>query len=348
MKLFDISNKRVQVLLHILVWSIIFALPYLIDSSHAHPQHQITSGQDAEFLKLNLYTLFFLAAAFYLNTYLLMPKLFYRKKYLPYALAVFMTFAVVLLLHSFLFKFIVTTVPFVFMYSLRFNFPAFVLTMAVSVAFRMTVDKLRNDKLEMQKKQENLKTELSFLRSQISPHFIMNVLNNIVALNRLKSADLEPTLLKLSGLMQYMLYETDEEKVLLKTEAEYLQSYVELQQQRFGAKVKVELNISIADEWSEIEPMLLIPFVENAFKHGIGMIENPGILIDLSSDKQNELSLSVQNKYNPVSTQIKDKSSGIGLTNVKRRLNILYGDNHHLTIKKEHERFEVLLTLKLH
>ena len=154
--------------------------------------------------------------------------------------------------------------------------------------------------------------------------------------------------MKLSGLMQYMLYETDEEKVPVKAEADYLQSYIELQQQRFGPKVKVNLSILLANEWNEIEPMLLIPFVENAFKHGIGMIDDPEIDITLKTDNKNELFFYVKNKYNSGYAQIKDKTSGIGLANVQRRLNILYGDRHNLTIKKEEGHFEVILTLKLH
>jgi sensor histidine kinase YesM len=348
MKKINLSNKWVQLFLNVLIWGIVFALPYLTDSSHTHPIRPPSINLDAEFFQLNLYSFFFWVASFYLNIYLLMPKFFYRKKYWVYALSLVLTFGTVMLLHSLLFKFIITTAPFIFLNSVRFNFPAFLLTITVSIAYKMWVDKIKADKLHMQKNEETMKTELAFLRSQISPHFIMNVLNNIVALNRLKSDDLEPTLMKLSGLMQYMLYETDEEKVLLKTEAEYLQSYIELQEQRFGAKVKVNLHISLANEWNEIEPMLLIPFVENAFKHGIGMIEDPRIDIELKSNEQNELFFCVSNKYNPSVTQIKDKTSGIGLINVTRRLNILYGSQHQLVIKKENERFEVLLTIKLH
>jgi sensor histidine kinase YesM len=154
--------------------------------------------------------------------------------------------------------------------------------------------------------------------------------------------------MKLSGLMQYMLYETDEEKVLLKAEAEYLQSYVELQQQRFGPKVKVNLLISPLNEWDEIEPMLLIPFIENAFKHGVGLIKDPVIDILLRSDEQNGLFFKVVNSYNPDASGIKDKTSGIGLANVTKRLNILYGSRHKLSIKKENGLFEVVLTIKLH
>lgn len=348
MKKLNLSNKWVQLFLHILVWCIIFSLPYLIDSSHGHHRPPVPNiDRDTEFFKLNLYTYILWVVTFYLNTYLLVPRLFYRKKYPFYALMLLVTFSVALLLHYFLFKLIIND-HFSFFNSFILNFPAFLLTIAVSLAYRMTVDKIRNDKLAMEKQQENMKTELSFLRSQISPHFLMNVLNNIVALNRLKSEDLEPTLMKLSGLMQYMLYETDEEKVPVKAEADYLQSYIELQQQRFGPKVKVNLSILLANEWNEIEPMLLIPFVENAFKHGIGMIDDPEIDITLKTDNKNELFFYVKNKYNSGYAQIKDKTSGIGLANVQRRLNILYGDRHSLTIKKEEGHFEVILTLKLH
>jgi sensor histidine kinase YesM len=348
MKKINLTNKWVQLFLNVVIWGIVFALPYLTDSSHSHPRQTPSANQEAEFLKLNLYSFFFWVVSFYLNIYVLMPNFFYRKKYWGYALSLVLTFGVIMLLHSLLFKFIISTEPFIFLNSVRFNSPAFLMTMAVSVAYKMTTDKIKADKLLMQKNEENMKTELAFLRSQISPHFIMNVLNNIVALNRLKSDDLEPTLMKLSGLMKYMLYETDEEKVLLKTEAEYLQSYIDLQQQRFGKKVKINFHISLANEWSEIEPMLLIPFVENAFKHGIGMIKEPEIDIDLSSNEQNELNFRVRNKYNPTSTQVNDKTSGIGLPNVQRRLNILYGNKHDLTIKTDHESFDVLLIIKLH
>jgi two-component system LytT family sensor kinase len=349
MKRIDFSNKRVQLVLNVIIWCVVFALPYLIDSSHHSPPRSVpTEYKEAEFFKLNLYTYFFWVASFYLNIYLLLPKLLNRRKYWLYAFSLLLTFFCVMLLHSLLFKFIVSSVPFIFLNSVRFNFPAFIMVIAISVAYKMTVDKIRSDKLQMQKDQENMKTELAFLRSQISPHFLLNVLNNIVALNRLKSDELEPTLMKLSGLMQYMLYETDEEKVLLKTEAEYLQSYIDLQKQRFGNKVKVNLHISLANDWGEIEPMLLIPFVENAFKHGIGMIEEPEINIDLTSNAQNELFFRINNKYNPASTQIKDKTSGIGLNNVQRRLNILYGSDHRLAIEKDNARFKVSLFIKLH
>lgn len=347
MKRFNLNNKWLQAILHVLVWSFIFALPYLAESGRNHPGPGNSSLHELEFFKLNLYGYFFWIGTFYLNSYVLIPRFFNRKKYGFYIALLVIVFTVIMVIHSQLFKAIITSVPFILGNSVRFNLPAFLFAVVVSIAYRMTLDKFTSEKLQLQKQQENMKTELSFLRSQISPHFILNVLNNIVALNRLKSTDLEPTLMKLSGLIQYILYETDEEKINLKIEADYLQSYIDLQQQRFGSKVKVQSNISVNGDWFEIEPMLLIPFVENAFKHGVGMIEKPEINIDLHVDEKNILSFSVMNKYSPLSTETKDKTSGIGLMNVQRRLSILYGENHKLSISKNHDRFEVHLIIKL-
>jgi LytS/YehU family sensor histidine kinase len=166
-----------------------------------------------------------------------------------------------------------------------------------------------------------------------------------VSLVRLKSDELEPTVLKLSSLLQYMLYDTDEEKVALADEAQYLQSYIDLQQQRFGAKVKITASLNVNGSTHSIEPMLLIPFVENAFKHGIGLIDKPEIKIELNTT-ENLLYFFVQNKYNPANV-VKDKTSGIGLANVQRRLALLYGKDYHLTIKAEDNIYAVSLQIKL-
>lgn len=242
---------------------------------------------------------------------------------------------------------LIRTRPFVARASAFFNLSAFLLTVTISIIYRLFVDNARREKLVQEKQEESLKTELSFLRSQISPHFIFNVLNNIVALARMKSDQLEPTVMKLSSLMQYMLYETDEEKVTLKTEAEYLQSYIDLQKQRFGRKVKVNVETDISDENTFIEPMLLIPFVENAFKHGVGMIENPEINIKLAATGRS-LDFTVQNKFADKSVEVKDKTSGIGLPNVTRRLNLLYPMQHDLMITKNDNWFSASLKLNLH
>jgi LytS/YehU family sensor histidine kinase len=203
-----------------------------------------------------------------------------------------------------------------------------------------------SDKLASEKQNENLKTELSLLRSQVNPHFMFNVLNNMVALARKQSDLLEPSLIKLSSLMRYMLYETGEQKVSLEKETEYLQSYIDLQLQRFGKKLTVNVDLKTADKRYEIEPMLLIPFVENAFKHGTGLMEQAQIDISLSA-LNNRLFFNVKNNYDPASQEIKDDASGIGLANVQRRLELLYDHNHQLDISRNGHTFSVSLQIQL-
>ena len=168
----------------------------------------------------------------------------------------------------------------------------------------------------------------------------------MLALSRLKSDQLEPTIFKLSSLMRYILYEADEEKVSLKKEIEYLQSYIDLQQQRLGEKVKLNVMMSLGEDDYEIAPMILIPFIENAFKHGIGNVEKPQIDIDLYT-RNDALHFMVRNKYNSSVAETKDKTSGIGLVNVKRRLDLLYGNNHTLLITNKNDCFTVSLQLNL-
>jgi two-component system LytT family sensor kinase len=163
----------------------------------------------------------------------------------------------------------------------------------------------------------------------------------------MKSPELGPTILKLSSLMQYMIYETDEERVPLAREVEYLQSYIDLQKQRFGNKVPVTVSLEPADGFLEIEPMLLIPFVENAFKHGVGLIEHPSIDIELVV-RDKSLYFKVRNRYNTSTIEVKDKTSGIGLGNVRRRLKLLYGSQQHLDITRDSGWFIVSLQLNLH
>ena len=176
---------------------------------------------------------------------------------------------------------------------------------------------------------------------------MFNVLNNMVALARKQSDQLEPSLIKLSSLMRYMLYDTDGEKVSLEKEIDYLQSYIDLQKQRFGKNVVIQTAFTEIDGSYNIEPMLLIPFVENAFKHGTGFMEDARIEIELRV-KNSLLYFTVRNRFNIESEEVKDKTSGIGLTNVKRRLNLLYGNKQNLLISKNDGWFTTLLQLNLH
>jgi len=338
------SKKWVTAILHIAAWLLLFSLPFLLRPSmnNRPPEEQHSALSLVRYLLNDLIYIGF----FYLNAIVLIPRFIYRRRYREYAGLLAVSFPVLLLLTWLVFFKLFDMPRFNLSGHILFNFFFFLFFLAGSTAYRMIRDRTRADRVAREKENENLKTELSLLRSQASPHFMFNVLNNMVALARKKSDLLEPSLLKFSSLMRYMLYEADEEKVELDKETEYLQSYIDLQQQRFGKNLKLCVSLEAIDDNYEIEPMLLIPFVENAFKHGTGIIEDAQINIRLKAEK-NLLHFIVQNKYDPKSIELKDKTSGIGLANVKRRLNLLYGNKHNLLITQKDNWFNVSLQINL-
>lgn len=216
--------------------------------------------------------------------------------------------------------------------------------LAIGISYRFLSDNVKEQEAKKEKENERLKSELSFLRSQISPHFMFNVLNSVVALSRRKPEMVESVVVKLSELMRYMIYETSDAKVAISKESNYLESYIELQKIRFGNDIAIHFESNLTNSASQIEPMLLIPFVENAFKHGVGMILNPSIHIALQ-DTPTAMLFTVRNQVSSQIEEKKDASSGIGLTNVKRRLALLYPGLHHLDIQEGKGEYVVTLTI---
>ena len=217
----------------------------------------------------------------------------------------------------------------------------------LSVCFRIIIDNRAKQQLLKERETQHLKSELNFLRSQISPHFMFNVLNNLVALARKKSDSLEPAIVSLSQLMRYMLYESDDYRVSLSKEVDYIKSYISLQMLRFGNTVKTNVDVKSDIDIYTIEPMLLIPFVENAFKHGTGTLETAVINIALSVDETARMMhFTITNNVGPADDS-KDSSSGIGIANVRRRLAILYPERHELSISNTPDLFTVDLTIYL-
>jgi two-component system LytT family sensor kinase len=332
-------KKTSKLLMHIIAWAVIFMLPYVFNTWDEKDE---ASSVDP-YRTINTITNFLWMGLFYLNAFVFIPRLFYKKGYVQYALLLLGSFCVIMLLHGALFRPFVLGHTFNFISSSVHNIIPFLFTIFVSSTYQTISDRIKNETLLAAKQRENLKTELSFLRSQISPHFLFNIMNNIAAMVRLKSDELEPTIHKLSSLMRYMLYETDEDKVLLQSEIEYLQSYIDLQRQRFSERLTLHASLDVKENWHSIEPMLLIPFVENAFKHGTGLIQNPEIEIGLKA-QNDQLYFVVKNRFVQNKTT-NDKTSGIGLANVKRRLELLYGNRHQLAINKSDEWFIVSLQL---
>ena len=348
MNLSPVSKRWIMILLHTGFWMLLFVLPYLLrqqqfNGNKAQP-HFTANGHFEIHNGISFITQIGL---FYLNAFFLLPHYYFKKQYGRY----FSALGIVLLVLSFInwlsFNLLVPEASFHFTsFIFVYLFPC-IFFIAVSTAYAMFQDRVRSDELVKEQETENLKTELLFLRSQVSPHFLFNVLNNMVALARKGSDQLEPSLIKLAALLRYMLYETSEEKVPLEKEVTYLKSYIDLQMQRFRKTMPVYVVLKEPDAAYEIEPMLLIPFVENAFKHGVTLEPDATIEIELSAAK-GLLQLLVRNKYKCDAEEVKDKNSGIGLTNVARRLNLLYKDHHSLLINKSNGWFTVSLQLNLH
>lgn len=335
------SMKRYKTpLVHIFIWAVFFLLPIIFSSSDFR-ESNVAHHEPDEFFLLNLINKLFKVGVFYINVIWLIPSILYKKKYIGFLFSQIVIFIILLGIDFLLFQALQIKHTFHIARSAYHNISLFLFISLISVAFKLAQDKAKTEETQ----NENLKTELSFLRSQISPHFLFNVLNNIVAMVRLKHEGLEDTVVKLSSLLQYMLYETDEEKVTIQSETEYLKSYIDLQNQRFGNKIMISTNFEVNESLQYIEPMLLIPFVENAFKHGYGLVENPAIEISLKADKD-ELLFSVKNKFSEKEQQ-KDKTSGIGLNNVGRRLELLYPKKHTLEIESKDGWFSVNLQLNL-
>jgi LytS/YehU family sensor histidine kinase len=187
-------------------------------------------------------------------------------------------------------------------------------------------------------------SEIALLRSQINPHFLFNTLNNIYSLVCKKSDDAPSAVMKLSEIMRYMLYDTNTEKVPLNKEINYLRSFIELQQLRLNFKDFIQFEISGQTNDKFISPMLLIPFVENAFKHGNKNINSPGIIIKLMVNKH-QVTFEVVN-YIKKHNEILDKESGIGLNNIKRRLELLYPGKYNLNISSTNEIHSIRLLIE--
>tara|TARA_R110002050_G_scaffold48559_2_gene112911 strand:+ start:11005 stop:12129 length:1125 start_codon:yes stop_codon:yes gene_type:complete len=230
---------------------------------------------------------------------------------------------------------------------LYFIILAFVAIEQVKRAFEI---KKENTRLEKSQLETNLKlreSELKLLRAQIHPHFLFNTLNNLYGLT-LEKSDLAPELvLKLSDLMDYMLYKCNRPKVSLKSELEHLNNYLEIEKLRYGHQLKIAFVIQGEADQLEIAPMLLLAFFENAFKHGVSKsIQNPFVQINLHIEGR-QFKLRVRNSRNPATGANDDYTEGIGLKNVQKRLELIYPNAHQLEIRPGDHTFEIKLQLTL-
>ena len=191
--------------------------------------------------------------------------------------------------------------------------------------------------------QANFETEMAFLKSQISPHFLFNTLNNIATLIESRPEQANATVIQLSNVLRYQLYESQKKHVLLKKEIENLKNYLLLEKIRMN-KPQIQFEVNESVESYSLPPLLFLPFVENAVKHGI--LEDGTVHLDIKFDKtRSGISFSIKNKT--PTQKAEHAEGGIGLVNIKRRLNLLFTENHQLDIIEEDGWYVVYLELSL-
>ncbi|WP_170062858.1 sensor histidine kinase [Polaribacter butkevichii] len=214
---------------------------------------------------------------------------------------------------------------------------------ALSTCIKLVAEWYKSEKERTLIASQKVNSELSFLKAQLNPHFLFNSLNSIYSLANKKSDDTTVAIVTLSELMRYMIYEANEELISLEKEIDYIKNYISLQLLRLKDSSGVKINIH-GDLNYKIEPLLLISFIENAFKYGTDYKGKTDISIKISTIND-QLQLEV---YNLSSLQNAiNKDSGIGLENIQNRLNLLYPKAHTLKITKTKKSFEVLLKINL-
>jgi two-component system LytT family sensor kinase len=224
----------------------------------------------------------------------------------------------------------------------------FLAAAGLSIAYFFLKEWARNELVRNKLEAYQLSTEIKFLKSQINPHFLFNTLNNLFSMAQAKgNDDLADGISKLSDMMRYMLYDSNAGSVPLKKEIAYLEDCITLNKLRYAVnEIKVTFEYPVQSGSVAIAPMLFIPFVENAFKHGISIGHTSLIDIAIIVSGQKLIFTCVNMKYSAIK-KIEDEKSGIGLENVKRRLDLLYPRKHHLQISEDDGKYIVKLEIDL-
>lgn len=353
-----LSDKKLTIGLHILAWAFIVIIPLYLISAYA-------GGRDLHFLYQFYSNTAVYGVLFYINYLYLVPTFFYVDNKVTYILwvvaAIVIACVLLYIINNYLFFDLerekqidqimeqlnqgreVKKPPFrefrVFNY-----FYSSILICGFSLGLRVLEKLSQNEKQRKELEKEKLNAELAFLKNQISPHFFFNTLNNIYSLIGFDKEEARHAVLKLSKLMRYLLYESEHGRSRLGDEIAFLNNYIDLMKLRLGSKV--ELNITLPEDHQDllVPPLLFIPFVENAFKHGVSYRERSFIHIRMSVEDTRIL---FQERNSMVKGATgEDLRSGIGLENVKKRLNLLFPGSHTLEIGQTSDEFYIELLLE--
>ena len=343
LKTFKNTNYTIPKRYHILFWVIYFSFNVIRWGSYFNDYWYSLKSNLVEF-PLHIIIVYF-------NIYYLIPKFILNKKYGRFFIYLVISLALLYVIRTGLNYYLVTKniwpeaegVQKAFTFN---HIVAVVLgeiyVIALASAIKFTIDwiaeKRKNDAL----KKAKLRSELNFLKTQIQPHFFFNTLNNLYALSIKKSDNAPEMILKLSEIMQYVLYDSKDSSIKLSKEINYIHNYLELEKLRYGHAIQSHLNIKGNIDNIDVPPLLFLPFIENCFKHG-GK-NNPSIYVDISFEKKNDhLLFKVENNFNS-DNDIRTKH-GIGVENVKRRLKLLFNNKFKLKTNIFDNKYVVKLTL---
>jgi two-component system, LytTR family, sensor kinase len=351
------SGNRWQIILHAIAWSLIVAIPIFI---------MYTYGDGNPRSLGHFYTgVIIYGIIFYVNYFFLIPRLYFKDKRALYLISAVLFIALMYLISDEVGSWVFDKLkqrevtdslknlsernheprpPFRQIWMINFLFTS-VLISGFSFGLRVMNKLAENEKQRKELEKEKLNSELAFLKNQISPHFFFNTLNNIYALIGMDSEAAQQSVLKLSKLMRYLLYESEQGSTLLSHEIDFMKNYIDLMKLRLNSRV--DLKVTFPEEQTDLEfpPLLFIPFIENAFKHGITLRENSYIHIDMQMSG-NTLQFATVNSIGGSSRPGDGQYSGIGLENVRKRLNLLFPDRHFLQIEQTKSEFIVKLEIK--
>ena len=342
-------NELLSVLIHIIGWGILFGLPLLISSRDGNP---MTWNRYLGYIFVP--TAFMIV--FYVNYFLLIDKLLFRRKWLLFlGVNLLLIAAVSTLLHFWQEFYFIHLDQFArpprrprpdrIMFILR-DATMMLLTGALSVAIKTTSGWYRSQQEKAEIAKARTEAELSNLKNQINPHFLFNTLNNIYSLISIDRDRAQWAIHSLSRLLRYVLYENNENTVPLEQEISFIRSYIELMELRLSKNVTVEVSLPEECGNVKIAPLLFITLIENAFKHGVSTESPSFVRIRISLREDNIIVCTIENSYFPKSDN--DRSgSGIGLQNLQRRLNLLYPQAHSLRQQQMGDTFLTQLIVNL-
>jgi len=345
------NNKNtLQPIIHLIAWGLVFALPFLI------------FGNDKDFdiwdkMLHHAVVISSMLLVFYLNYFLLIEKVLFERKIGKFLLY---NFLIIIITGASVHFWQEATMPpmpqgkdafhYSFTIGLFFMFRdmlTLVVVAGLSLAIKMTGKWYITEAERQEEEKERTEAELKNLRQQLNPHFLFNTLNNIYALIAISPEKAQESMLELSKLLRYVLYENNGNFVPVERELNFIHNYVELMRIRLTPDVDVKININVAEVNKTVAALLFITLIENAFKHGISPSNTSFIYINIYQDKNLQLNCTIRNSYFPKDNS--DQSgSGIGLENLRRRLEILYPHKHILRTEKDGDTFIAELILPLH